>query len=119
MRIRSGQLSFEIAESAKHSFCTNGNLSRRTPTRDLHVVFIVPYTILLQNYAGNRRQSYSVMKKPLFGTLAKARFSTESIKGLILVAVRHTIGQLSRLWLYLGQYMSNEHNVLHGTWVTS
>jgi hypothetical protein len=26
---------------------------------------------------------------------------------------------LSRLWLYLGQYMSNEHNVLHGTWVTS
>jgi len=40
------------------------------------------------------------MKMPVFTTLAKARLSIESIKGSSLVAVRHTISQLYRLWLY-------------------
>jgi len=30
-------------------------------TRDLHVTFTIPYTILLQSYAGNRQKSYKNM----------------------------------------------------------
>jgi len=33
-------------------------------------------------------------------TLAKAMLNTEIIEGSNLVEVRHTINQLSRLWLY-------------------
>jgi hypothetical protein len=40
------------------------------------------------------------MKMSTFVTLAKAKLDTEGIKGLELVAVRHTIGQFSRQWIY-------------------
>jgi hypothetical protein len=36
----------------------------------------------------------------VFATLAKARLNIESIKDSYLVAVRHMIDQLSRLWSY-------------------
>jgi hypothetical protein len=36
----------------------------------------------------------------MFGALAKAKLSTENIKGLNLVAVRHTTVQMPKLLLY-------------------
>jgi hypothetical protein len=43
MGIRGCQLSFDIAASAKQSFRTAGNLSRRLPTHNLHMAFKIPY----------------------------------------------------------------------------
>jgi len=40
------------------------------------------------------------MKMSIFAILTKARLNTESIRDSNLVAVRHTIDQLSGLWLY-------------------
>jgi hypothetical protein len=40
------------------------------------------------------------MKMLIFATLAKEKLNTESTKGSSLVAVRHTIEQLSRQWVY-------------------
>jgi len=36
----------------------------------------------------------------MFATLDKERLNVERIKSSILVAVRHTMDQLSRLWIY-------------------
>jgi hypothetical protein len=43
MGIRGGQPSFEIAASAKQSSPHLCNLTRRTPTSDLHMAFEIPY----------------------------------------------------------------------------
>jgi len=48
-----------------------------------------------------RQQSYRIMKVYMFGTLGKAKFNTENIKGSNLVAVRHTTVQVSVI-IYLG-----------------
>jgi hypothetical protein len=39
---------------------TIGNLPKRTPTRDLHVAFKIPYVydFFLQKYASSRQKSY-------------------------------------------------------------
>jgi hypothetical protein len=55
------------------------------------------------------------MKMSIFATLAKAKLDVESIKGSSLVAVSHTIEQLSRLGYILEQYMNIKHNVLYKT----
>jgi len=59
-----GQPCFEIAASTKSSTPFR-NLPRRTPTRDLHVVFKIPYFLydfVKKNYAYSRQQSYKIMK---------------------------------------------------------
>jgi len=40
---------------------TIGGVPRRTPIRELHVAFkILPFIILLQNYAGSKQESYRI-----------------------------------------------------------
>jgi hypothetical protein len=43
MGIRSGQLSFELQLLQNKVLLMMGNLSRNTTTRDLHMVFKIPY----------------------------------------------------------------------------
>jgi hypothetical protein len=73
--------------------CTTGNSPRRTPVRDLHMVF------KLQNYAGNKQKSYKIMKMRMFAILDKANLDTGNIRGLNLAAVKHTTVQVTRLLL--------------------
>jgi len=40
------------------------------------------------------------MKMSIFATLAKARLKMGSTKGSDLVAVRHTLDEMSRQWLH-------------------
>jgi hypothetical protein len=37
---------------------TSGNFPRRTPVRELHMAFNLPYMIMQQNYAGSKQKSY-------------------------------------------------------------
>jgi hypothetical protein len=53
----------------------------------------------------------------MLATLAKARLSLESIKGLSLVAVRHMTNQMSiDSGCILVQYMNGKHNTLYKIW---
>jgi hypothetical protein len=54
----------EIAVPAKQSSLHHWKFKRRTPVRDLHVAFKLPYIyiIIQQNYAGNKQKSYKIMK---------------------------------------------------------
>jgi hypothetical protein len=56
----------------------------------------------------------------IFTIQAKAKLNTETIKGSNLVAVRHTIDQVSTDGGYiLEQYMNIKHNLLHRTWTAA
>jgi hypothetical protein len=79
---------------------TIGNFPRRTPIRDLHMAFKLPYIYhYIKNYAGNKQKSYKIMKMQMFLTLDKAKGDTGNIRGLNLVAVNHTTVQMNRLLL--------------------
>jgi hypothetical protein len=58
--------------------CTIGNFPRRTPVRDLHVAFRLPY---VYDYAGNKQKSYKIMKMKMFATLDKENRDTGNIRG--------------------------------------
>jgi hypothetical protein len=61
---------------------TTGNFPSRTPLRDLHVAFKIPY-------------SFMIMK--MFIILGKVKPDTESIRVLNLAVVKHTTVQVTRL----------------------
>jgi hypothetical protein len=94
MGIRGGQLSFEIAASANRVLRTIGSLTRRTPTRDLHMAFkILCLYDLITKLCREQATVIINHEHVMFGTLAKAKMSKESIKGSDLVEVGHTIDQ--------------------------
>jgi len=65
------------------------------------MAFKIPYSYdSIKNYTGSRQKSHEIVKMPIFRALAKAKLDIESTKGSYLVAVRITIYQLSRQWLY-------------------
>jgi hypothetical protein len=65
-----------------------GNFPRRTPIRDLHMAFKLPYIYdYTLNYEGNKQKSYNIVKMQIFATLDKASPDTENIRGLKLAAV--------------------------------
>jgi hypothetical protein len=77
---------------------TTGNLPRRTPIRDLHMVFKIPYVYdYIKNYAGNKLKSYKITITKMFAILDKAKRDIEIIRGLNLAAVKYTTVQVTRL----------------------
>jgi hypothetical protein len=55
--------------------------------------------IIQQNYAGKKQKSYKITKMQMFAILDKANPDTGNIRGLNLVAVKHTTVQVTRLLL--------------------
>jgi hypothetical protein len=52
---------------------TIGNLPGRTPVRDLHMAFKIPYVYdYITNYAGNKQKSYKIMIMKMFAIFDKA-----------------------------------------------
>jgi hypothetical protein len=76
---------------------TIGHFPRRTPVREIHVAFEIPYVYEISslNCAGNRQKSYKITLTQMFATLDKAKPSTENIRGLNLAAVRPTTVQVT------------------------
>jgi hypothetical protein len=60
----------------------------------------------------------SCQHKCIVTTLATVRFNRGSIKSSHLVAVRHTVSCLDSGYI-LGQYISNEHNLLYKSWTAA
>jgi hypothetical protein len=56
------------------------------------------------------------MKMSILTTLAKARLDIQSMKCSDLVAVRHTIDQVSRQWSYPWVVYELQHNLPYKTW---
>jgi hypothetical protein len=74
---------------------TIGSFPRRTPVRDLHMAFAIPF---VYDYITKLcRQQAEVMIAEMFAILGKAKPVTENIRGLNLAAVKHTTIQVSRL----------------------
>jgi hypothetical protein len=72
-----------------------GNLPRRTPVLDLHLVFKISYAYdYTTNYAGNKQKSYKIMMR-MFAILDKAKPDMESIRGLNLATVKHMTVQVN------------------------
>jgi hypothetical protein len=79
---------------------TIANFPRRTPFRDLHMAFKVPYIYdYITKLCSNKQKSYKIMKMKMFATLDKANPDTGNKSGLNLVAVKHTTVQVNRLLL--------------------
>jgi hypothetical protein len=57
------------------------------------------YMIIQHNYAGNKQESYKIMKMRMFATLDKANPDTGIIRGLNLAAAKHTTVEATRLLL--------------------
>jgi hypothetical protein len=79
---------------------TTGNLLRRTPPRDLHVAFKIPY---LHYFVTKlcRQQLTNILNHENVNTRHTGQGEARhSLKGSNLVAVRHTIDQLSRQCIY-------------------
>jgi hypothetical protein len=76
---------------------TTGNFPRRTPVRNLHMAFKIPYVYdYIKNYAGNKQKSsYNIMIMKMFTIWDKAKTNIESIRDLNLVAVNHTTIQMT------------------------
>jgi hypothetical protein len=87
---------------------TNGNISRRTLVRDLHMAFQIPY---VYDYVTKLcRQQADVVQDneiKIFATLDKAKPDKENIRGLNLVAVRC---RLTRPLIKEGALLGQEHN---------
>jgi hypothetical protein len=77
MEIRGGQPSFEIAASAKHKvLSTNGNLPKRTPTREVHVASKTPYLYGFITKLCRQQTAVILNHKNVFATLAEAKVNT-------------------------------------------
>jgi hypothetical protein len=57
------------------------------------------FTIILQNYAGNKHKFYKIMNIKMSALYGKAKPSTENMRGLNFAAVNRTTVQVSRLLL--------------------
>jgi hypothetical protein len=56
---------------------TTGKLPRRTPVRDLHMAFQIPYVYdYITKNAGSKQKSSKIMKMKLFAMLDKAKPDT-------------------------------------------
>jgi hypothetical protein len=75
---------------------TIGNLQRSTTTRDLHVAFKIPYLYDYGTKIG-RQQAIVILNHEDVNICKNGQGEAQ---GSDLVAVRHTIDQLSRQWLY-------------------
>jgi len=53
----------------------------------------------------------------ILATLAKAKLDIETIKRSNLVAVKHTVDQLSRQWSYPWAISELQHSLLYKTWI--
>jgi hypothetical protein len=61
---------------------TIDNLPRRTPVRDLHIAFKIPYVYdYIKNYAIKKQKSYKIMTMGMFAILYKANPDIENIRG--------------------------------------
>jgi hypothetical protein len=77
---------------------TIGNFPRRTPVRDLHVAFKIPYVYdFITKLRRQQAKIIQTMKMRMFATLDKAKPDIESIRGLNLAAVTCTTVQMSRV----------------------
>jgi hypothetical protein len=64
-----------------------GKFPRRSPTRELHVVFGIPYVFRCHKIMqAASPKSYQVMTMKMFAKLDKAKHNTGNIRGLILFA---------------------------------
>jgi hypothetical protein len=78
-------------------FRTIGNFPRRTPVRDLHVDFRLPY---IHDYITKLcRQRALVIQNNENATLDKANLDTGSIRGLNMATVKHTTVLVTSLLL--------------------
>jgi hypothetical protein len=70
---------------------TIGYFPRRTPIRDLHMALKLPYIYdYTTKFASNKQKSYKIMKMLMFATFDKANTDIGNIRGLNLVAIKHT-----------------------------
>jgi len=92
-----------------------GNLPRRTPGRDLHVTFKIPY--IYNSVTKLSKQQAEVIQNHenlMSTTQTKAKLNTQNTKGPNLVAVGHTTVQVSKPFLYLCVGCVR-HNLLYKT----
>jgi hypothetical protein len=77
---------------------TIGNYTRRTPVRDLHLAFQIPFVYDYKTtLCRQQHRSYKIMIMKMFAPLDKAKLVTENTRGLNLAAVKHTTVQVARL----------------------
>jgi len=80
---------------------TVGNLPRRTPTRDFHMTFKIQY-LQLTCYRTMQTAATVILNHENVDirNIGQGEAQPRKCKGSSLVAVRHIIDQLSRLWLH-------------------
>jgi len=61
------------------------------------------FMISLQNIAGSKQKSFKIITTQMFAVQDKAKSNTKNIRGLNLVAVKHTTFQVTKLPLQLRQ----------------
>jgi hypothetical protein len=80
---------------------TTGKFPRRTPVRELHMAFQVPYihvhiyVITWRNCAGNKQRPYKITKMQMFTTSEEETPDIENIRGLNLASVKRTTVQVT------------------------
>jgi hypothetical protein len=77
---------------------TIGIFPRRTPVRDSHLAFKLPYVYdYITKLCRKKQKSYKTVILNIFATLDEAKPETENVRGLNLAAVKHTTVQVTRL----------------------
>jgi hypothetical protein len=77
-------------------FRATGNFPRRTPVRNSHAAFKLPY-VYDYTYANSKKKSYKIMKMQMFSVLHKAKPYIQNTRGLNLAVVQLTTVQVTRL----------------------